>query len=239
MDTRRWLLLVAFLTTVIVLQQVPVGAQTYTGSRSTNVAAQVFGSGLWASTDDGFTINWDIELQNDGWWRYSYSINNASGGEFPQNNKVQELIIQVSDRFTRDDLKQDTNGKPIVLGGTLPNSSPDDYSGASFQGMPGSVYGLEFTNLENSTSPSLTFYSNRAPTWGNFYAGDGSSAGVEVYAYNADFLVSPQPADLISNPDGWILVPDTVTAIPEPVFLQMGALVTCGGLGLRRLLMRT
>ena len=63
--------------------------------------------------------------------------------------------------------------------------------------------------------------SDAPPMWGDMYAKDGKNGKDEVFAYNAGFgLTTSALIEGLASP-GFILVPDTVSAVPEPSSLAM------------------
>ena len=77
-----------------------------------------------------------------------------------------------------------------------------------------SIYGVKF-DFGGESPFMITFDSNRAPVWGNFY----TKGGVDSYAYNEGLL------DLLSDsPNCFVPRPDTKTQVPEPsTILFLGA----------------
>ena len=79
--------------------------------------------------------------------------------------------------------------------------------------MPGEIKGIKFPG--SGTQLVLSFYSDRAPMWGSFYAKDGTDGSNDVYAYNSGF--SGVGSDFIA-------VPDTTTTVPVPGAVLLGML---------------
>ena len=120
-----------------------------------------------------------------------------------------------------------------VVGATIPADGLANYdadsNGKSNPMMPGEIYGIKFEApyVENAQHITLSFYCDRAPTWGDFYAKDGKG----VLAYNTGFTsddVDPTCPASNGSLNGHLLVPDTV---PEPGLLT---LLGIGGVGLLR-----
>ena len=107
------------------------------------------------------------------------------------------------------------------------------------QDMPENVYGMRFNPLSGGvTDWTFSFFSNRLPVWGDFYARCGGFQGGinKAYNYNMDGLnvergfISPDVDPVAGPSDGsvdfHILRPDSV--VPEPataVLLVLGSLL--------------
>jgi hypothetical protein len=120
--------------------------------------------------------------------------------------------------------------------------------------MPEDVFGIKFEPLDGDAMQwSWFFFSDRVPTWGDFYAKDGGFQGVMDYAYNYNNTDGVQSGFL--NPDSdpssdpsdgtagnhyfyHILRPDTQETpsnnVPEPATLALVGTGILGLLGYRR-----
>lgn len=143
-------------------------------------------SGSWV---DDFMITWDIEAVADG-WVYSYSL--LSGGQ-----DLSHVIVEVTE----------DSPEPII-GHNGEYLDPETYFYAGNLILPDSIFGVK---IEDG-SDFISFYSDRAPVYGNFFAKSGydQDSSSWTYAYNAglDDSLSGIIFDFIVRPDGG--------AIPTP-----------------------
>jgi len=181
---------------------------SYTGSLSTSDSSLV-GAGSWAS---GTTLEWTVSL--NGAWHYEYTLTVAE-------KDISHMIIETSGSFTRENIWQE-NWSPIEINTfDSSNGNPE---------IPGSIYGIKFDDTSGTTFYA-SFYSDRAPIWGDFYAKDGRAASADIFntVYNAGFSV-PDPDILaypVSNGSVYdhLLVPDTTsTQVPAPAALVLGSM---------------
>lgn len=144
----------------------------------------------------GFKIVWDTEFITTGpyanSWYYEYRVSNASGGNLAKG--LSHIIFQVSEGTSRSDFFGFNVNELAVTGPRKEGPPGSGLPGsAANPGLPAVFYGLKFdqeydhTEAFNAYQFTLSFYSTRAPMWGDFYAKDGKSGGEDVYAYNADF----------------------------------------------------
>jgi hypothetical protein len=163
-----------------------------------------------------FRMEWWVTQQTDNSWLYQYNLTDIYGN--PLTKAVSHWYVEVSPNVTADDFWGFEGGWEFVdetHGGTpFPNAIKLDYGDPDASGY--------------------SFYSWRAPVWGDFFAKDGVDEEGQVYAWNAGFY-DPDPTDAAA--DGTIgnkiLRPDT-TVVPEPttmLLLGMGML----GLAARKL----
>ena len=163
---------------------------------------------VWLNNDT--SLCWDVTYNNDGTWTYHYHL------EVGDTKNISHMILQVSDSFTEDN----------YLSG--PDPSLDTYSsttqGGSNPAMPCAMTGLKWSD-QNDTQWDLVFDSNRAPTWGDFYAVDGKKPGHNgepneiPVIWNVGFTCPDSDTPALTENGEWdhIVVPDTNTApIVEP-----------------------
>ncbi|HDS01675.1 MAG TPA: PEP-CTERM sorting domain-containing protein [candidate division Zixibacteria bacterium] len=167
---------------------------------------------------ENFRIEWWVTQQMDNSWLYQYNLTLIDGSPI-LDHAVSHWYVEVSPNVTAADFWGFEGGWEFVdetHGGTpFPNALKLDYGDADADGY--------------------SFYSWRAPVWGDFYAKDGVDDEGQVYAWNTGFY-DPDPLDAAADGSiGYkILRPDTTTVIPEPttmLLLGMGML----GLAARKL----
>lgn len=172
----------------------------YTGSLST-ADGGVTGTGSWA---DNFKIAWTIELQNDNSWHYQYFLTDLNDNAF-ESSAVSHWLLEVSPNVTENDF-WGFNGTPVELGDwetpngfAFPSALKLDFGGDGFG--------------------EWSFYTYRAPVWGDFFAKDGRDPGTQDfnYAWNSGFFdVDPLSSPANGSIGNKLLRPDTETAVPEP-----------------------
>jgi len=189
--------------------------------------SQLHAGADWANT--ATKIAWTVEKLGPGLWSYTYELT-------VYHKDISHLIIETSDSIntladvtSSVDLQQyDGNSyKFDVYSSTAQgNSNPN---------MPDAMYGVKFDLAGESTTITISFQrSNRDPVWGDFYAKDGKTDGVDNYVYNAGFTANDQDPDPdVYGPDSLlvtdhILVPDTTFVEPEPATLAL----LCAGAGM-------
>jgi hypothetical protein len=188
-------------------------------------------TGNW-NTGAGTIFDWVVSQNPDNSWHYHYRIEHPAGA-------TSHFILEVSSNFTRDDIFNATgNFGSIDIKTQLP------HQGNPF--MPEGLYGIRFEEMTGVVS-TIDFDSWRVPVWGDFFAvngaGGGDAAGtlprppVMSTARNAGFTandwdpVAPPQDDSIAN---HILVPDTITEVPEPSTLMLLGGALFGAYVLRR-----
>lgn len=169
----------------------------------------LFGTEDWDSSR--YEVGWTITPQQGGrWaWLYEYTIT------VPKKD-VSHAIIEISPGAGAGDFlfTSPDAGQHVI----------DTYNGAdqggSNPGIPGEIYGIKFDGVSSGEVVSLSFYTDRSPVYGHFYAKSGKSHGNWVYAYNQaldpDFKLplDGQEAYFIVTPDG---APDGSPPAPTPV----------------------
>ncbi|HAU39121.1 MAG TPA: hypothetical protein DCX07_15580 [Phycisphaerales bacterium] len=222
-----------------------VSAATYTGSLTYTPPAPpgttdgLFVSGYsaqWPSYT--VTLSWtvtDTDNSQPGYpWKYTYTF-----GHSGSDATISHIIIEGSQGISEANVVGLT-GATLSSAGlqTVLSGNPD---------MPEDLYGLRFNPLSTVTSMTWTFFSDRQPVWGDFYArcGNKQNLGVNLaYNYNKDgsgaelgFLdpnsnntvrddVDPSAPAANGSLNFHILVPDSV--VPEPGTLSLLALGAAG-----------
>jgi hypothetical protein len=166
-------------------------------------------------------------------WKYTYTFGHDGG-----QAAISHLIIEVSEEMTLDDMVGLTGAG---LDATDPIALHEVAAGNP--NMPEAINGLKL-NPPNPDDFTMTFsfYSNRRPVWGDFYARCGGKLGGINFAYNYNMdafgaesgFLSPDSDPAADASTGTpanhyyyhILRPDTV--VPEPAtlaLLSLGCLV--------------
>ena len=198
---------------------VPSVAAAYVGSLLSSTGG-IDGTGNWITDPAGMSFEWDVTLNADNSWHYSYVFTHPEG-------ETSHFILEVSDNFTANDifnLQGDVGSVEIGDFGVGDPSNP---------GIPGSMYGIKFedtTGLETAFS----FDSFRVPVWQDFYSKDGVAGGnqhagprggIVNAAWNTGFTsgdTDPDAPAADGSIDYHVLAPDSVTnPVPEPTTLML------------------
>lgn len=189
---------------------------SYTGSLAGNSTSDPIDvTGSWGPVD----VSWTVTETTPGIWNYDYS---ASAGR-----TFTHFLLETSSTFTAANMWNATGG---FSGATIDTFTSTNY-GASDSGLIGPMYGVRFNNMTQS-SVNLSFTSNRAPVWGDFYTADGQGH----YAWNSGFTnPNSDPGDAVLPSNGaysdangyYLLVPDTTnspggSSTPEPGSIGLG-----------------
>ncbi len=210
------------LSLFLLLSCVPFAqAALYTGSLSA-------GSGLTATEDWDDTateLTWIVTNEDSSApsgfpWKYTYTLH------VPKKD-ISHFIVEVSDGedpFTVCNLADVTGAGEYEV----QRYHPTGDSGSNPL-MPGDLYGVKLEDWGEKTEVAVSFFSDRQPVWGDFYAKDGTSGGEHnpVVLYNTGFSATdPADAPADGSVENHLLVPDTV---PEPAVMT---LLLLGGVGL-------
>ncbi len=160
----------------------------------------------------GTTFSWQVDDNGDGTYTYTYRL------QVPDDSKsISHMTVEASPSFESDNILD-------VPEGTIAENQPDSYpNGGADPGMPDSMWGIKFDGGGPDSTDydwTVSFTTDRAPVWGDFYAKDGADGAANVAIWNAGFT---NPDSDPTDPAGdtpianHILVPDTNTGeVPAP-----------------------
>lgn len=218
------------------------GILTYTppSPADANDGLFVLPTGGWWS-DSNMTIAWtatDVGSPDANYpWKYTYTLttDSSQGG-------ISHVTIEASPGMEANSI--------LSLTGMNLESVGLQAIGSGNPGMPEDLYGIRFDpTTDDQYSITWSFYCNRMPVWGDFFAKDGGPDVQEnvVYNYNNDgfgtekgFLnpdgngttmddIDPNAPPSDGSVDFHILVPDS--EVPEPAAVS---LILLGGLAALR-----
>jgi hypothetical protein len=177
------------------------------------------------------TLSWivtDEEAGPTGFpWKYTYTFTTTGNGA-----AASHVILETSSTFRSNDIKD-------LTGANMENVELQKVSSGN-PNMPGDVYGIRFVPSTGSTNNmTWTFWSDRIPVWGDFYAKGGN----DNTAYNHTTTSTGEKGFTTHDTDPTepaangslnchILRPDTVTVIPEPATIVL--ILFSSGLILKR-----
>jgi len=196
----------------------------------------------WPGYD--ISISWTVTDEDDsnaGFpWLYSYTFSHSGS-----QAGISHIIIESSPGFTLEDMTGLTGASLASVGLQSVESGnstmPEDLIGIRFNPLSGGLFSM-----------SWSFYSSRAPVWGDFYARDGGNPLDSAYNFNntdgtlSGFLDPNNNNTLLDDIDPsnlpaegnegnsyfyHILRPDTSITVPEPAITT---LLLAGGLLLAR-----
>jgi len=227
--------------TILVLGALVIGLaaptralSTYTGSLSVEDDGLVAYGLAWAGTSltpATTKLMWTVTETGPGTWHYEYRLTVPSHG-------IGRIIFEASDdspgpAFTAGDMHSLSGGTYAWITGTVVGThqvSPEN------PGMPQAMYGMKFDSSTYLTTLDLSFYSERRPVWGDFYArtmgyvcpADGQyMTPMLEWVRNAGFTAADlDPMAPASNGSilCHLLVPDSVPGIPAPGALLLSSL---------------
>ena len=198
------------------------GSLTYTGPGPADTGDGLYTTGpQWPGYN--LSMTWAVTDEDNTYpaypWKYTYTF--AHDGS---QAALSHIIIEGSEGINAANITG-------LIGATLSSAGLQKVMSGN-PDMPEDLYGLRFDPLDDdTTSMTWTFWSNRQPVWGDFYARCGGFAGGinTAYNYNMDaggvergFLspdVDPVAPASSGSVDFHILVPDSV--IPEPASLLL------------------
>ncbi len=163
----------------------------------------------------GFSIKWEIEKVSGG-YEYEYKLSGYSG----QRTNISHFILEFSQTCLggeKDNLLSDANclkdpeknehDVNVAYGAWTATSN-----GNSNPGLPGTLYGVKFTT-GGAAPETYTFFSDRAPVWGDFYVRGGQDN--RVYNNGITDHTSANTNWFIARPD------TTVSQTPEPASMAL------------------
>ena len=223
-----------FLTALPLMAATYTGSLTYTppGPATSSDGLAVGPSNLqWITYTIG--IFWTVTDTDNTYathpWKYTYTF-----GHDGSQAGISHVIIETSPTFNASSMVGLTGASFSALGLQFSNGGNPN--------MPEYIYGLKVDPLTSpEMSMTFSFYSDRAPVWGDFYARCGGKLGGINYAYNYNntdgvengFLnpdaittniddIDPLAAATNGSLNFHILRPDSV--VPEPATLSLMSL---------------
>lgn len=185
----------------------------------------------WLSPET--SLSWKVDnTSTPGMWHYEYTLNVPDKGGLAAD--IQRVIIETSDgssgaAFTAENFHAATSSpenwiQNVDIGLHRPSDNPN---------LPRNVYGIQLTAM--NIDPKLltvSFDTDRAPVWGDFYARSYVVNGDFCALYNWGLLKTPDVDPTDAPCDGsildHILVPDSksivVVTTPAPAALLLGAI---------------
>lgn len=245
---RKFLILLAIAAALLIT---PLAAQSTTipvplvGGTATNTlsGAEVFATDGWTGNFSIIsTVHQFVDLAGNFVYQYDYTATVPTGAK-----NFSHYIIGVTDKpashlegSTTDFWTGTVESRAFLT----PAQYDNTLNGQSDIGLPTppGLFGVKF-DFDGVTTATATFFSFRAPVYGDFYAADGNVTTVDnhvktvvnVFAYNAGFgtVTLPLADNYIIEPDGVGGRPPGVP-VPPSAWLLGSGLVGLGLLGWRR-----
>jgi len=151
----------------VLLSAAAVHAATFTGSLQFTPTLDdtdgIYATGPnWAGNT--ITMSWTVtneDASHPGYdWRYSYEFNIGA-----KKTALSHIIIETSPSFTRADI--------IGIAGAALECVELQKVQSGNPDMPSDVYGLRFSPNSETLDAQFSFFSDRAPVWGDFFAKGG------------------------------------------------------------------
>jgi hypothetical protein len=173
------LLSIAAALMLILAAAVPVAQASIKDINSDNLswsAGELTAGATWPIS--GTNLTWVITNPSPGIWHYQYTWEVGAGGK----GNLSHFLLEVTNPAQAGDFFNFTNA-------ALSSDDPRTYKALSppnFE-MPYNLYGIKFTAPGgegwSTINVTFSFDSTHSPTWGDFFARDGSNG----YAYNKNF----------------------------------------------------
>jgi hypothetical protein len=218
-----------------------VGPTNLTGTRVLDVQ-QLETDGATELTS--LTLSWNIGYTMGVAlpWSYSYSISWTPTGA----NAISHFILDLSDDCTAASscvANAKLNGNSISIGAG--NYATYSSANPSNPGMGGAIKGIKF-DVSSGTPYVITFDSDRAPVWGDFYTKAGNVTNAGWYSQNVGIdqhATSENILNFVARPDttGTMTCPDGTSypcsgqqvSTPEPLSMAMMGMGLLGLAGVR------
>jgi len=186
-------------------------ASDYNTGNTTGADGLIVGNGGWVNGATPVVLSWVVDRE-PSYWHYEYTFREDLNGG------LSHLLIEVSLNLTAGEI---VDPVPMYADGDPTWYRPSD-PGQSNPDLPGDIFALKFNTPASGSLVVVSFYTQRNPVWGDFFAKDGAPGGS---IWNAGFL-DPDPVVGPANGsvDDHILVPDTTTYIPAPGAVLLGGI---------------
>lgn len=120
-------------------------------------------------------LSWEVtdEDPSQPGFPFKYSYRLSITGNSAQ---ISHLIIEASSNFSAADY--------TGLTGAIVDAIGWQQAGPGNPSMPENIYGIKFFPSVGTLDMQWSFYSNRRPVWGDFYAKCGAVGGIQNVTYN-------------------------------------------------------